>query len=581
MLVLVGSGRTLGTVWRLSTDSSLVVGRKDSPLLIEGDKSVSRVHATIITHAEDLSGVDIQDEGSKFGVYLNGKQCPTRSISRLLVGDKIMFGAQDSVFHLRRYPIALCVANMRTELPSVVDRVLSIASSLGIDIVDDIEHCTHLLMPVLTITTKLIRALVFGRWLISPEYIYSLEQLPLSFRVQSPSTELIDEYVGPLKLLPPAQAPMSSPESPVDLSTVNWNPVRERQRLFASRLFAFADEAQLGKYSSLIKTAGGSCVLLGGAVDWARSRSLATESFETRCASLADNIQVLAEEAKCGDVLPLKCLVLPQSSGTSDVQSDNDTSALITATAQLLHVRPISESEIGLAVIFVSSETHTNPVLALPPEPSLDTTTHPNPSSATSEIGSVNREGNATNPTAKSSGLLKRRRVPRISNFWAEKVAADTSINEASAPLPSAILEDTRASMETLSVVSPTAPTDQDGRPVAVEPAQTRPRRGAGLDRFWANAVSGSEQLPGPESEEQLGAGSAIPGAPASEESDVRSAHASAPAGATNERQPGMAVERMSLVRPKQHPATCQAEHQRSAPNFKRFKKTVHLYQLA
>ncbi|KAJ2791416.1 hypothetical protein GGI18_001149 [Coemansia linderi] len=579
MLVLVGSGRALGTVWRLSTDTSLVVGRKDSPLLIEGDKSVSRVHATIITLAEDLSGVDIQDEGSKFGVYINGKQCPTRSISRLLVGDKIMFGAQDSVFHLRRYPIALCVANMRTEPPSVVDRVLSIANSLGIDIVEDIERCTYLLMPVLTITAKLIRALVFGRWLVSPEYIYSLEQLPLSFRVQSPSTEIVDDYVGSLKFLPPAQAPMPAPECPVDLSTVNWNPVRGRQCLFASRLFAFADEAQLSKYSSLIKAAGGSCVLLEDAVDWARSRSHAADGFKARCASLVANMRVLAKEAKSGDALMLKCLVLPQSPSTSGEQSDLDTTALITTTARLLHVRPISESEIGLAVIFVSSETHTNPALALPPEPALDTTS-PNASSVISETGSANREGNVAAPIAESSGLLRRRRAPRISNFWAEKVAADTSGSKASAPMPSAVLEDTRASMEALSVVSPTAPTDQESGPVALEPVQARPRRRAGLDKFWANAISGSEQLPGPESGEQLGASSAIPSAPANEESDARDAHASALAGATNEGQPGMAVERMSLARPRQCQTACQAEHPTSVPNFKRFKKTVHPYQL-
>ncbi|KAJ2756049.1 hypothetical protein GGI19_001169 [Coemansia pectinata] len=626
MLVLVGSGRALGAVWRLSTDASLVVGRKDSPLLIEGDKSVSRVHATIITLAEDLSGVDVQDEGSKFGIHINGKQCPSRSISRLLVGDKIMFGAQDSVFHLRRYPIALCVANMRTEPPSAVDRVLAVTNSLGVDIVDDIEHCTHLLMPVLTITTKLIRALVFGCWLVSPEYIYSLEKLPLAFRVQNPSTEIIDEYVGSLKFLTPPQAPLPSPECPVDLSTVNWNPDKERQRLFASKLFAFADSTQLDKYSSLIKAAGGSCVLLKGAVDWTRSPLPSAESFKTRCASLADNIQTLAKEAKSGAVLPLKCLVLPPSLATSSVQSDLDTTTLITAVARLLNVRPISESEIGLAVIFVSSETHTNPVLGLPLETSLDMTTSPQAPSVTTS-------------TVESSDLLRRRRAPRISNFWNDKVTADASRLQASDSMPSANLEDARASMEALSVVSPTVSTARESGPVAPQSVQVRPRRRAGLEGFWANAVSGSEQLPRSESEgqppasskntstllpnvpvsamtvsepvqarprrragldglwanavsgsEQLpmsvsegqpATSSARPDAPVSKDNGTRSTNALIPADTATEERHGMAVEKISLVRPKHYLATCQAEHSSGAPNFKRFKKTVHPYQLA
>ncbi|KAJ2834559.1 hypothetical protein FBU31_001756 [Coemansia sp. 'formosensis'] len=570
MLVLVGSGRALGAVWRLSTDTRLVVGRKDSPLLIEGDKSVSRVHATIITIAEDLSGVDVQDEGSKFGIHINGKQCPSRSISRLLVGDKIMFGAQDSVFHLRRYPTALCVANMRTEPPSAVDRVLAVANSLGMDIVDEIERCTHLLMPVLTITTKLIRALAFGCWIISPEYIYSLEQLPLSFTVQNPSTELVDEYVGSLKFLPPAQAPMPSPESPIDLSTVNWNPDKERQRLFASKLFAFADATQMDKYLSLIKAAGGSCVLLKDAVDWTRSRSLSAERFKTRCAFLADCMQTLAKESKSlgtDAALPLKCLVLPPS---QTICGDLDTTALITAVAQLLNVQPISESEIGLAVMFVSGETHTNPVLALPPETSPDTTTTTtNP-----------KDTSITTLTAESGDSLRRRRVPRISNFWNDKVAADASSHRDSTSMPSANLEDARASMEALSVVSPTAPTAQESTPVASDSVQVRPRRRAGLDGFWANAVSGSEQFPSPESGGQPATSSANADVPVNEESDTRDTHMSTPTDILTDERNVMMVQKISLVKLKRYPATCQAELSSGAPNFKRFKKTVHPYQL-
>ncbi|KAJ2742996.1 hypothetical protein GGI20_004073 [Coemansia sp. BCRC 34301] len=578
MLILVGSGRALGTLWRLSTDTSLVVGRKDSPLLIEGDKSVSRVHATVIVLAENLSGVDVHDEGSKFGIYINGKQCPSGSTSRLRVGDTIIFGAQNSVFHLRRHPIALCVANMRSGSPAAVDRVLAAANSLGMDIVDDIERCTHLVMPVLAITTKLIRALVFGCHVVSPEYIYSLEALPLSFKIPNPSAELVDKFVGSLKFMPPAQAPAASSGSPIDLSAVRWSTDSRRQYLFGSKLFVFAEASQMNKYSSLIKAAGGNNFLLKEAADL---HLRLAEGFQTLCASLADKVQALSrEERSTSEALPLKCLVLPPSPpDASSVQSDYSATALVTEVARLLGVRPISESEIGLAVLFVSCETHTNPAHGLPPETPLSTAEAHGPS-ATAKAGGVCQDNMASVSTLGPTSLSSRRRVPRISSFWNEKVSADASTVQASDPMTSANLEGARASMEALSVVSPTSADAPVSDPAALEPVAVRSRRRAGLDRFWANAVLGSSQLNGSIDEMQ----SATDSAGVVSASDKRVTQSASTPLCTNtepQQRHGMAaVERIPLMRPNQRAPTCQAEHSSGAPNFKRFKKTVHPYQL-
>ncbi|KAJ2898519.1 hypothetical protein IWW38_001359 [Coemansia aciculifera] len=473
------------------------------------------------------------------------------------------------------------------------------------DIVDDIERCTHLVMPVLTITTKLIRALVFGCRIVSPEYIYGLEALPLSFKVQNPTIELVDEFVGCLAFMPPIQAPMASPESPVDVSTVNWNSDSRRQSLFDSKLFAFADKSQMNKFSSLIMAAGGSSALLKEAVDWAGSRSHSSESFQTLCASLADSVQALAREAKgTRATLPLTCLLLPPSplSDARDEQGEFSKSALITTVARLLGVRPIAESEIGLAVLFVSSETHTSPTHGLP----LGTPLH--------AAEDANQVSAASAAALESVDPPRRRRVPRISSFWNDKVA-DIQV---SGSMPSANLEDARVSMEALSVISQTSPTAPVSEPVALEQMSTRPRRRVGvegfwanvvsasekstgsaneahsveesdspsldtaparfdhrtgLDGFWANAVSGSSQLAGALHEEQPAAGSVSHDPDVAVNEELRTESQQSHGQAT--------VERVSLVRPKHYPTTCQAEHSSNAPNFKRFKKTVHPYQQA
>ncbi|KAJ1672393.1 hypothetical protein GGF38_000024 [Coemansia sp. RSA 25] len=461
------------------------------------------------------------------------------------------------------------------------------------DIVDDIERCTHLVMPVLATTTKLIRALVFGCRVVAPEYIYSLEALPLSFKIQNPTLDLVDEFAGSLKFMPPAHAPVASPESPVDLSAVNWSPDNMRQCLFESKLFAFAEASQMNKYASLIKAAGGSGVLLKGAVDWAGSHSRSTESFQACCASLVDKVQALAREAKgTSATLPLKCLVLPPSPpplpADRDVQSDFDVTALVSTVARLLGVRPISESEIGLAVLFVSSETHTNPVHGLLPSVPLRVT-EAQTSSTTVETGEARQEDLVSTTALEPAGLPRRRRVPRISNFWNDKVATDASAILASDSMPSANLENARVSMEALSVASPTGPAAPVSEPAALEPEPelARPRRRVGVEGFWANAVSGSSQAARALDEGQQPTADSmdnvpsVPDVSAGVESGAQAA--SAPVRTITEYQQhhgAVAVERVSLVRRKQYPAACQAEHSSGAPNYKRFKKTVHPYQL-
>ncbi|KAJ1737044.1 hypothetical protein LPJ72_000831, partial [Coemansia sp. Benny D160-2] len=161
MLLLVGQERALGTVWLLRPGAEIAVGRKGAPLLIDGDHSVSRNHATLFVGAHGLDAINVKDNGSKFGVHINAHPCVSGTKRPLRVGDKITFGAQGSSFELRVCRIAFCMANMRLSLGVSAEQLAVRASEVGVDVVDAVEKCTHLITPSLAVTSKLVAALVF------------------------------------------------------------------------------------------------------------------------------------------------------------------------------------------------------------------------------------------------------------------------------------------------------------------------------------------------------------------------------------------------------------------------------------
>ncbi|KAJ2852360.1 hypothetical protein GGI22_005184, partial [Coemansia erecta] len=119
----------------------MTVGRKDTPLLIDGDHSVSRSHATLYIGGVHASPeVAVRDDMSKFGVHINGHPCVPNTQSPLRVGDRVTFGAQGSTFELRSRRIAFCLANMRSSPGGTNPHCLAArAGETGIDVVDSVD----------------------------------------------------------------------------------------------------------------------------------------------------------------------------------------------------------------------------------------------------------------------------------------------------------------------------------------------------------------------------------------------------------------------------------------------------------
>ncbi|KAJ2705744.1 hypothetical protein H4R19_005090 [Coemansia spiralis] len=517
MLLLVGSGRALGTVWRLPPGATLSVGRKGVPLLIEDDNSVSRKHASISAGgADDGAGIVITDNGSKFGVHINGDRCPANTPCPVGVGDRVTFGAQDSTFRLCHCPVAICIASMSSDMAPLADAMRARAAELGMSIATDVAQCSHLLVAKLAVTSTLVRALVLGRRIVSPSFVHALETLPLVFKVDSPSDESVDEYTHSMRFLPETGLPDSPADSPIDLDGIGWAPDERRHRLFQGKVFVFANAGQRDKYRALVEAAQGASADLAGVDQWLATPERTELELGAQSKASADRMLVLAKETGPGPELapadPVLHLILPPPDDTAAEASA--VSAFVCATAVALGVRPMSESEISLAVLFVSCKHHANAALR-----DEDSTT-------------------AVAPVAPRH--TKSRKRARISSFWETAIAADAAHEP------------------------PTAPLDD---------APQQPRRKRNMGDFWSDAVQDATTTA-----TATDTITANDDAPASTGPPPSTDRAPQPVDATPAGElPAATV--VPLVKPKAS-RVLRAPDNAAVPNFKQFRKTVHAYQL-
>ncbi|KAJ2636315.1 hypothetical protein GGF40_003075 [Coemansia sp. RSA 1286] len=353
----------------------MTVGRKDATIVIEGDHSVSRKHAVLIGGASDSDAISIKDFGSKFGVHINELKVAHGATGTARVGDTIHFGAQGTIFTVRSCNVSLCLTKMRLDS---AQQTASDAKNIGFEVVDSVSECTHVVMPAVSATRTLLRALVLGRCISGPDFVSNAAALEPVFRKTGATAEDIDGYVKSLGFLPALEAPPMAENSPVCLDADTLRPSTSRRNLYASKMFLFADNAQHNHFCDLLADAGGkSCILVD-----------------------ADQVRELSSK------FDLVCLVLPRDSNSEATESAAAKDK-VQQIARTLRTRPISESEISLSVIAASVADHTNPAMK---------ETEQAETAASSEIGTNARS--------------RRRAAPRISNFWSAMVASSAGVSE-------------------------------------------------------------------------------------------------------------------------------------------------------
>ncbi|NXU98574.1 NBN protein, partial [Cettia cetti] len=311
-----------GEPYRLLSGVEYVVGRKNCTILIQDDQSISRSHAVLTVNQPETSSsqslsipvLTVRDT-SKYGTFVNGSKLNGTSVS-LQSGDRINFGVFESKFRVEYEPLVVCSSCLDVAQKNALNQAIQQLGGLVVN--EWKKECTHLVMVSVKVTVKTICALICARPIIKPEFFSELIRA-IQSRQQLPNHE---------SFYPPVDEPSIGSEN-LDLSGHH-----ERKKIFSGKTFIFLTAKQHKKL-------GPAVVLGGGEV------KLMTEGRKEMPLLLSPEVCVV-------DV----GLTNSQISGSDSMTNWTDS---ILTVLESKNLRAIPEAEIGLAVIFMSTEKYCNP----------------------------------------------------------------------------------------------------------------------------------------------------------------------------------------------------------------------------
>ncbi|XP_024611642.1 nibrin [Neophocaena asiaeorientalis asiaeorientalis] len=326
--------------YRLLAGVEYIVGRKNCGILIEDDQSISRNHAVLtanfsvtnLSQTDEIPVLTIKDN-SKYGTFVNEEKMQN-GLSRILkTGDRVTFGVFESKFRVEYEPLVACSSCLDVSGKTALSQaVLQLG---GLTVNNWTEECTHLVMTSVKVTIKTICALICGRPIVKPEYFTEFLKTVQS-KKQPPEIE---------SFYPPIDEPVIGSKN-IDLSER-----QERKQVFKGKTFVFLNAKQHKKLSAAVVFGGGDARLI-------------TE----------DN-----EEEDSFFSAPGTCVVDVGITDSQTLIPDSQKKRIhsIMDILQRQGLRPIPEAEIGLAVIFITTENYCDPQGQ--PSTGLKTTT-PGPS---------------------------------------------------------------------------------------------------------------------------------------------------------------------------------------------------------
>ncbi|XP_067146371.1 nibrin isoform X1 [Apteryx mantelli] len=311
-----------GEPYRLLVGTEYVVGRKNCAILIQDDQSISRSHAvltvsrpeTTLSQSLSVPLLTIKDT-SKYGTFVNGSKLSGTSRT-LQSGDRVNFGVFESKFRVEYESLVVCSSCLDIAGKTALNQAIQQLGGLVVN--EWTTECTHLVMVSIKVTVKTICALICGRPIIKPEFFVELIKA-----IQSRQ-----QLLAPENFYPPVDEPSIGTEK-LDLSEHH-----ERKKIFSGKTFLFLTARQHKKLSPAVILGGGEAKLM-------------TEGRKETSLLVAPEVCVV-------DV----GLTNSQIPGSESMRNWTDS---ILTVLQSKDLRAIPEAEIGLAVIFMSTERYCNP----------------------------------------------------------------------------------------------------------------------------------------------------------------------------------------------------------------------------
>ncbi|CAO3660171.1 unnamed protein product [Umbelopsis ramanniana] len=345
------NGHETGQQRLLYPGKTYTVGRRDSIITIEDDKSVSRKHATIVVESIDYEtslqnvlnpskrcSVTVRDEGAKYGTSVNTSKVSPHQPHELRDNDLIKFGTLTSLWRLTWFPVVVCCSGLRsTEKEQIYRAALELDIKISKAWVSDI--CTHLYMKEIRPTEKVLLAIADLCPIISLSWIERMRENKDSTNFHFPPVE---EHQPPLSAVCD-----NVPERP------NFLPMPRRKTVFTDTTFYVFSEEQHYRIHPLVSKCGGDIVQC----------KIGTSPWDSQ-----ESIQQLIAKDMGSNI------IYPPSEPNESYDAYHTRWKVLFAACHRLGERLIAEVEVGWAIIFGATDVYCNKYA---PDP-IEITSQPN-----------------------------------------------------------------------------------------------------------------------------------------------------------------------------------------------------------
>ena len=311
----------------LLANRTYIVGRKNADIIVEGDPSISRKHATFVVSKISNPNQLVEErlsitDTSKTGVFVNDKKLTLNIETELKEGDVVAYGSEKTsydVIHHKLVVVTSCVNSSaaKTTVKSTVEALGGRTES------NWSANSTLLVMDKVTFTIKVVGAIACAKPIVTVKYLEDL-------------LDCCDKKKG-LSLPDPTKYLPAVVEKSLGGQDLMFYPNAQRCSLMSGKLFLVLVEQQYLRIKEVIQYAGGEVAL-----KLRRDAKLITGMVSSQTIVL----QVEKKEE--------------QTMNSSQVTWMREV-----YTALKKHkLRPIRESEIGLGIFNMSLEKHCNPTLS-------------------------------------------------------------------------------------------------------------------------------------------------------------------------------------------------------------------------